>query len=76
MPPELELPLLSCCGAPTTPAADESSGGLGVKKTFERVHREIEGVPPKQLPAPASHELPSDSDNTDVSVNIDKESSA
>jgi hypothetical protein len=43
---------------PTTLAADESSGGLGVRMTFERVivwpdgHREIEGVTPKALPAP------------------------
>jgi hypothetical protein len=47
---------------PTTLSTDESNGGLGVKMTFERVivwpdgHREIEGVTPKQLPAPnASH---------------------
>jgi putative tryptophan/tyrosine transport system substrate-binding protein len=39
-------------------STDESSGGLGVKMTFERVivwpdgRREIEGVTPKQLPAP------------------------
>jgi hypothetical protein len=45
---------------PTTLAADESSGGLGVKMVFERHiiypngHREIEGVTPKQLPAPAT----------------------
>jgi hypothetical protein len=45
---------------PTTLAADESSGGLGVRMTFERVivypdgHREIEGVTPKALPAPAT----------------------
>jgi hypothetical protein len=43
---------------PTTLAADESSGGLGVRMTFERVivypdgRREIEGVTPKALPAP------------------------
>jgi hypothetical protein len=43
---------------PTTLAADESSGGLGVKMSFERVivwpdgRREIEGVTPKALPAP------------------------
>jgi hypothetical protein len=43
---------------PTTLAADESSGGRGVRETFERVivwpdgHREIEGVTPKALPAP------------------------
>jgi hypothetical protein len=50
--------------------------------TFRRVivwpggREEVEGVTPKQLPAPASHELPSDSGNPDVSVDIDKESSA
>jgi hypothetical protein len=44
---------------PTTRAAEESTGGLGVRMTFERVivypngHREIEGVTPKALPAPA-----------------------
>src|SRR5713101_2881868 len=44
---------------PTTLAADESGGGLGVRMTFERVivwpdgRREIEGVTPKQLPAPS-----------------------
>jgi hypothetical protein len=49
---------------PSTLAADESSGGLGARITFERVivwpdgHREIEGVTPKQLPAPSSHVLP------------------
>jgi len=43
---------------PTTLAADESSRGLGVKMTFERVivwpdgRREIDGVTPKSLPAP------------------------
>jgi hypothetical protein len=88
MPPELEL--LRCCHgcagtrgvrikkaeerAPTTLAADESSGGLGVKMTFERVHREIEGVTPKQLPAPASHTLPNSdppaSDTSDIN-NLD-----
>jgi hypothetical protein len=50
---------------PTTLQADESNGGLGTKITFERVivmpdgQRYIEGVTPKQLPAPeASHVLP------------------
>jgi hypothetical protein len=33
---------------PTTLAADESSGGLGVNMTFER-------VTPKQLPAPSPY---------------------
>ena len=62
---------------PTTLAADEFGGGLGVRMTFERVivwpdgHREIEGVTAKQLPAPASHVLPgsdrrvSNSDDSD-----------
>jgi hypothetical protein len=59
---------------PTTLAADESSGGLGVKMTFERVvvwpdgHREIEGVTSKALPAP--HVLPSsDESKADPSKN-------
>src|SRR5262249_32406435 len=48
---------------PTTLAASESDGGAGVQLTFQRVivwpdgHREIEGVTPKQLSAPASHTL-------------------
>jgi hypothetical protein len=56
---------------PSTLAADESSGGQGVRMTFERVivypngHREIEGVTPKQLPAPSSQALPK-SDQDDV----------
>jgi hypothetical protein len=43
---------------PSTLAASESDGGLGVKMVFERHivwpdgRREIEGVTPKQLPAP------------------------
>jgi hypothetical protein len=51
---------------PTTLAADESNGGLGVKMVFERHivypngHREVEGVTPKALPAPSSHGLPHD----------------
>jgi hypothetical protein len=43
---------------------------------FPDGRREIEGVAPKQLPAPASHELPSNSDNPVVSVDIDQKSSA
>ncbi len=62
---------------PTTLAASESDGGLGVKMVFERHivwpdgHREIEGVTPKALPPPASHVLPgsdrrvSNSDDSD-----------
>jgi hypothetical protein len=51
---------------PTTLTASESNGGLGTKITFERVivmpdnQRWVEGVTPKQLPAPASHALPSE----------------
>jgi hypothetical protein len=54
---------------PTTLQADESNGGLGTNG-----HRYVEGVTRKQLPAAASHVLPSDSDNPDVSVDIGKES--
>src|SRR6516165_4718512 len=56
---------------PTTLAASESDGGLGVKMVFERHivwpdgHREIEGKTPKQLPPPSSHMLPND-DQTPV----------
>jgi hypothetical protein len=57
---------------PTTLAASESDGGLGVKMVFERHivwpdgHREIEAVTPKSLPAPdASHALPRPTDPTD-----------
>jgi len=51
--------LLGKC-LPHTLAADESSGGASVKMTFERVivwpdgRREVEGVTPKALPAPAT----------------------
>jgi hypothetical protein len=68
---------------PAVLAADaDSNGGAELKMTFTRRivypngHVHIEGVTPKQLPAPASHELPSDSDNHDLSVDIDKKSSA
>ena len=59
---------------PSTLAADKSSGGLGVRMTFERVivwpdgHREIEGVTPKRL-APPSHTLPSDDSSTQHDCN-------
>jgi hypothetical protein len=49
---------------PTTLAASESDGGLATKLTFERVivypdgHRHIEGVTPKQLPAPVASAAP------------------
>jgi hypothetical protein len=50
----------------------ETAGGERTKVTFERVivwpdgHREIEGVTPKQLPAPdASRALPKLTDPTD-----------
>jgi hypothetical protein len=45
---------------PTTLAASESDGGVGVNLTFQRVivwpdgRKEIEGVTPKALPAPAT----------------------
>jgi hypothetical protein len=62
---------------PTTLAADESSGGLGVKMTFERVvvwpdgHREIEGVTSKALPSPSSHVLPNaEESQADPSENL------
>ena len=51
--------LLGKC-LPHTLSADESNGGLGVKMVFERHivwpdgRREIEGVTPKELPAPAT----------------------
>ena len=47
---------------PTTLAADESNGGVGAQIVFTRVivhpdgHREIQGVTPKALPAPAPDE--------------------
>ena len=57
---------------PTTLAASESSGGAGVELRFVREivypsgQRHIEGVTPKQLPAPdASHALPRPTDPTD-----------
>ena len=52
---------------PAVLAADvDSGGGADLKMTFTRRivypngHEHIEGVTPKQLPAPASHTLPSD----------------
>jgi Family of unknown function (DUF5681) len=52
---------------PMTLAADaESNGGSGNKVEFVRIivmpdgQKWVEGVTPKQLPAPASHSLPSD----------------
>jgi len=45
---------------PTTLSADESTGGAGVQMTFQRVivwpdgRREVEGLTPKALPAPAT----------------------
>jgi hypothetical protein len=64
---------------PTTLAASESDGGLGVKMVFERHivypngHREIEGVTPRQLPAP-SHALPGNQDEVVVSGDQDDKS--
>jgi Family of unknown function (DUF5681) len=55
---------------PTTLAADESSGGLGVKMVFERHivwpdgRREVEGTTPKALPPP-DPALPKPTDPTD-----------
>jgi hypothetical protein len=60
----------SAAYVPTTIAASESSGG-NVEIRFIREivypkHVEIEGVTPKQLPAPdASHALPRPTDPTD-----------
>ena len=57
---------------PTTLAASESSGGVGVELRFVREivwpddRREVEGTTPKSLPAPdASHALPRPTDPTD-----------
>jgi hypothetical protein len=61
---------------PTTLAADKSTGGAGVKMTFQRVivypngHREIEGVTPKQLPAPS----PVSVENNDQLICVEKPS--
>jgi hypothetical protein len=61
---------------PTTLAASESDGGLGVKMVFERHivwpdgHREIEGVTPKQLPAPS----PLSTENNDQLICVEKPS--
>jgi hypothetical protein len=61
---------------PTTLAASESDGGLGVKMVFERHivypngHREIEGVTPKQLPSPA----PVSVENNDELICVEKPS--
>jgi hypothetical protein len=61
---------------PTTLAADESSRGLAVKTTFERVivypngHREIEGVTPKRLPSPS----PVSVENNDQLICVEKPS--
>jgi hypothetical protein len=61
---------------PTTLAASESDGGPGVKMVFERHivypngHREIEGVTPKQLPAPS----PLSVENNDQLICVEKPS--
>jgi hypothetical protein len=62
---------------PTTLQASESSGGPATV-TFTRVvvmpdgHKYIEGVTPKQLPPPASHELPNSGDcGSELSSNND-----
>jgi hypothetical protein len=60
---------------PTTLQASDSDGGSNVI-TFRRIivwpdgHKEIEGVTPKQLPAPASHALPNS--NTPASDTSEK----
>jgi hypothetical protein len=56
---------------PTTLATPDSGGGAGAQITFTRVivhpdgHREIEGITPKQLSAPAPQALPRPTDPTD-----------
>src|SRR5262249_83912 len=71
LPPTLPAPE-STHRSPTLLAASESSGGAGVELRFVREivypsgQRHIEGVTPKQLPAPdASHALPRPTDPTD-----------
>jgi hypothetical protein len=67
--------LLGKC-LPHALAADESGGGASVKMTFERVvvwpdgRREIEGVTPKQLPAPS----PLSTENNDQLICVEKPS--
>jgi hypothetical protein len=67
---------------PSTLAASESDGGPGIKMVFERHivwpdgHREIEGVTPKQLPAPSSHVLPSTDVEPAKSIDSDDKSDA
>jgi hypothetical protein len=62
-------------------AADaDSNGGADLKMTFTRVivmpdgQRYIEGVTPKQLPAPSSHVLPSDNVEPVASSDSDDQS--
>jgi hypothetical protein len=62
---------------PTQLATDPNSdGGVGVALVFRREivypngHVHIEGVTPKQLPSPASHTLPSQSNSTDDTNDI------
>ncbi|MFZ0148127.1 MAG: hypothetical protein WAM72_07225 [Xanthobacteraceae bacterium] len=60
----------------TLAPSSESNGGLGVKMVFERHivwpdgHREIEGVTPKQLPAPS----PVSVENNDQLICVEKPS--
>jgi hypothetical protein len=62
--------------ARATLSTPESDGGLGVKMVFERHivwpdgHREIEGVTPKQLPAPS----PVSVENNDQLICVEKPS--
>ena len=61
---------------PTTLAADDSNGGLGVKMTFERVivwpdgRREIEGVTPKQIAPPVTPDVTPDELTSENDSNI------
>jgi hypothetical protein len=65
---------------PTTLQASDSNGGQPAVLTFRRVivwpggREEVEGVTPKQLPAPASHELPSDNVEPVASSDSDDQS--
>jgi hypothetical protein len=73
---EIAQSILEVGQLPTTLSADESDRGLGVKMSFERVivhpdgHREIEGVTPKQLPAPS----PVSVENNDQLICVEKPS--
>jgi hypothetical protein len=64
---------LACRECPL--AADESSGGLGVRITFQRIvwpdgRKEVEGMTPKQLPTPS----PVSVENNDQLICVEKPS--